>query len=142
MKRTPLKKKSKSPLALIKDELMGLAKKFIKLRDGPTCWTCGKRGLIGSDFHGGHFIRDSVGGVILRYDEDNIHPQCMSCNIFKGGNEGEYTLRMIKEYGAEFVEEMFRKKHQEKTKWGMQDYRDKIEYYKVKIEELKNGKDT
>lgn len=141
-RKTPLKnsktkkKKDKTPLELAKEELMELAKKFIKLRDGPTCWTCGKKGLVGSDFQGGHFIRDSVGGVILRYDENNIHPQCMSCNIFKGGNEGEYTMKMLDEYGKEFVEEMFRLKHQAKTKWSLQDYKEKIEYYKEKIKEL------
>lgn len=132
-------KKPKTPLEKAKEALMDIAKKYIKLRDGPTCWTCGKKGLSGKDFQGGHFIRDSVGGVLLRYDEHNIHPQCMHCNIFKGGNEGEYTMKMIKEYGIEFVEELYRIKNQEKTKWNLQNYLDKIEYYKQKISELKNG---
>lgn len=138
IRRTRIKKKSTTPLAQIKSELMELTKKFIKLRDGPTCWTCGEKGLVGKNFHGGHFIPDSTGGVILRYDEFNIHPQCLRCNHFLSGNQAEYYIRMVKEYGQEFVDEMFRKKHQDTTKWGMQDYRDKIEYYKEKIAKL-NG---
>lgn len=138
MKRTRVKRKSTTPVAKVKAELMALAKTYIKLRDGNTCWTCGAGGLQGINFHGGHFIADSIGGVILRYDEDNIHPQCMRCNHFLSGNQAEYYIKMVKEYGQEFVDEMFRKKHQDTTKWGMQDYRDKIDYYKEKIAKL-NG---
>jgi len=129
-------KKEKTPLQLAKEKLMSLAKKYIKLRDGPTCWTCGKTGLKGWDLQGGHFIRDSVGGVLLRYDEHNIHPQCYRCNMHLGGNEGEYTIKMVKEYGKKFVDQMFVTKNQAKVKWSLHNYEEKIEYYEKKIAEL------
>lgn len=138
-RRKRIKKKATTPLAQLKEELMELAKKYIKLRDEHTCWSCGKKNLTGKDLQGGHFIPDSTGGVILRYDEHNIHPQCLRCNHFLSGNQAEYYRKMVEVYGQEFVDEMFRKKHQDITKWGLQDYRDKIEYYKEKIAQL-NGK--
>lgn len=131
-----VKKKATGPLPEAKEKLMALAKKYIKLRDEHTCWSCGKQNLSGKDLHGGHFIPDSIGGVILRYDEDNIHPQCLHCNHFLSGNQAEYYRKMVEVYGQEFVDEMFRKKHQDTTKWSLQDYQDKIYYYQNKIKEL------
>ena len=130
MKRTRLNKKSKTPEARLKSELMDLVKKHIKKRDGNICFSCGITGLMGSNWHAGHFIRDSVGGVALRYNLTNIHSQCARCNIFLSGNEGEYYIKMVDKYGQEFVDELFRIKHQEQAKWSKQDYQDKINYYK------------
>ena len=140
MKRSRIRSKSITPEAKLKEKLMGLAKKFIKLRDGNTCWTCGKERLFGNDYHGGHFIPDGGNGVILRYHEDNIHPQCRRCNFFLSGNQAEYYIVMVQKYGQEFVDELFRIKHQDKTKWYKQDYLDKIAYYEDKIKNYGKGK--
>lgn len=138
-RKTAIRRKSVTPEAKLKARLMALAKKYIKLRDKPDCWTCPAKNLSGHNLQGGHFIRDSVGGVVLRYHEDNIHPQCARCNLFLDGNEAEYYITMVKVYGQEFVDGLFKLKHSPPVKWSKQDYLDKIEYYEKKIAEL-NGK--
>jgi len=125
-------------MAIIKEKLMKIAKEYIKLRDGNACWTCEAKGLKGSNFHGGHFIPDASGGIALRYHEDNIHPQCFRCNMHLGGNGAEYYRKMVKEYGQEFVDELFRIKNQVIEKWSKQDHLDMIEYYKYKINKLQD----
>lgn len=129
-KRSRLRKKSNSPVALLKAELMKIAKKIAKARSGDKCCTCPAIDLQGRNWHGGHFIRDSVGGVLLRYLLENIHSQCFRCNMTLGGNEAEYYQFMVRKYGQEFVDELFRIKNQESEKWSEVDYRNRIKLYK------------
>lgn len=127
-KRKGLRKKSKTPQAKLKEELMAVAKRIVKKRDGKVCCTCGATELEGKNRHAGHFIRDSVGGVELRYHLKNIHVQCFRCNIILGGNEAEYYRFMIGRYGQEEVDEIFKIKN-ETHKWTEVDYRNKIKHY-------------
>lgn len=86
MKRTPLRRKSKTELAKAKDKLWKLCREIIILRHGTTCYTCGASGLHGSNLHIGHFISSSICSTELRYALDNLRPQDYRCNIHLSGN--------------------------------------------------------
>lgn len=79
--------------------------KYIRKRDeGKPCISCGNN--KGSE--AGHYI--AVGQCdALRFDLDNIHLQCHSCNYHKHGNQMQYRLNLVNRIGAERVEALERK---------------------------------
>lgn len=131
MKRTRLKRKSKSKNAKLKAKLWQVFSAYIKARDNYTCYTCGRRG-VGGGIHAGHFVPKSVGGLALYFDERNVHAQCFNCNINLSGNQYLYGKKLGKK-----AEELYKLKGQI-TKWSDQDYEEKIKYYEHKITELSN----
>ena len=76
--------------------------KFIRNRDhGNACISCDI--TYSTVWNAGHF--KSVGAhPNLRYNEDNIHLQCVQCNKDKSGNVGPYRVRLIVKIGLERVE--------------------------------------
>lgn len=114
MKRTPIKRKSKTSLAKTKERLWQECRRIILQKYGNTCYTCGRTGLQGSNCHVGHFISSSVCSGALRYDLDNLRPQCYSCNIHKSGNWIAYEEHLTEEKGPNFVAEL--KKRNQETK--------------------------
>lgn len=106
MRRTTIKKKSKTPLAKAKGKLWKVLKQVIEIRDGDTCISCGAEGLRGHNKHGGHFIPSSSCGGFLRYDLRNVHIQCSTCNLFRGGAGAEYTRALEKKYSTAFVDKV------------------------------------
>lgn len=63
-----------------------------------ACVTCGRR-LRWDDrgLHAGHFV-GGRGGAVL-FNESVVRPQCAICNIWKGGEQGKYTLYLIDKEG-------------------------------------------
>ena len=61
------------------------------------------------DVDAGHYISRSI--IPLRYSEINVHPQCRKCNRFNEGMKDEYALALIKEYGADILEELNKEKY-------------------------------
>lgn len=106
MKRTKIRKKSKTPLAKAKAKLWKVLKQLLDIRDGDVCISCGTSGLVGANKHGGHFIPSSSCGGNLRYDLRNVFNQCATCNLFRNGAGAEYTLALQKKFGNEFVEKI------------------------------------
>jgi hypothetical protein len=106
MRKTGLKKKSKTPLAKAKTKLWKVLKQVIDIRDGEVCISCGAEGLKGHNKHGGHFIPSSSCGGFLRYDLRNVWVQCATCNLFRNGAGAEYTIALQKKFGNEFVEQI------------------------------------
>ena len=55
------------------------------------CVTCGKEGHWKTGgIQAGHFI--SRKHFSTRYDERNVKPQCVGCNIFRSGEQYQYSL--------------------------------------------------
>jgi len=54
-----------------------------------TCVTCGKESHW-KDIQAGHFI--SRKHYSTRWDERNVSPQCVGCNVFKYGEQYKYSL--------------------------------------------------
>ena len=78
MKRTSLKRKSKTPLAIAKTKLWKTLKQILEVRDGDVCISCGATGITGHNKHGGHFLPSASCGGFLRYDLRNVHSQCLT----------------------------------------------------------------
>ncbi len=87
-------------------ELQKIVNTFIRLRDkDKLCVSCDKP-LI-NKFDAGHFY-PAGSYKNLRFNEDNIHGQCVHCNRDKHANLLEYRPRLIKRIGIERVEELDR----------------------------------
>jgi len=54
-----------------------------------TCVTCGKESHW-KDIQAGHFI--SRKHYSTRWDEKNVKPQCVGCNVFKYGEQYKFSL--------------------------------------------------
>ncbi len=133
MKRGTLKRKSKSPIRKVQDELWQecrriVKERYIKNNCAHFCFTCDKI-IEGSNCQLGHFIPNSVGGALLRYNLDNLRLQCYYCNINLGGNGSEFYRRLVLEKGQEHVDKLFQLKGQT-TK--------AIDHYLKLLEEYKN----
>lgn len=126
------KKRKKSALTKKKEELWLYFSTFIKHRDKQRCFTCGVF-THSRNSHAGHFIPSSVGGVGLRYDETNVHNQCMPCNLHKSGNWPAYRENMIALYGEEHVKALEARRHEITPNF---DYEAKTEEYKKKCQAL------
>lgn len=97
-----------------------------------TCVTCGSKAPW-KKMQNGHYISRSHQAT--RFDERNCNVQCISCNMFKGGNMDEYALFLIKTYGEDILNELNRLK-QTIRKISIPEYQEMIETYKEKIRVL------
>ena len=132
MKRTALRRKSKTPLAKLKDQLWQLCREITFKRYGNDCYTCDAKNLTGSNRQCGHFIASSVCSSSLRYDLGNLRPQCAACNIWKSGNWLAFENH-LKEDGID-VEELKRRNEQTKgLKYDELWYKEKIEEYSALV---------
>lgn len=69
-------------------------------RDQP-CISCGR--FHKGSYDAGHYR--SVGAQpALRFNETNVHKQCVPCNQHRGGNIVEYRIRLIDKIGSVSVE--------------------------------------
>jgi hypothetical protein len=65
------------------------------------CVTCGSFHHW-REVHCGHFIPRVRKAT--RYSEENCHPQCVRCNVFRHGEPDIYRQMLIKMYGTVAVE--------------------------------------
>ena len=71
---------------------------FIRERDSELgCISCG-----GSVDHAGHYFSQGSHSA-LRFNESNVHGQCVGCNTYKHGNLIYYRLGLVKRFGEETV---------------------------------------
>ena len=134
IKPKPIKRKkrsrSKKPsIRLLKSKLWNECKRIIRARHGNVCYSCGAQGLEGSNWQTGHFIASSCCSTHMRYNLNNLRPQCMRCNIHMSGNWVPYEAHLKKD-GID-VEAL--KQENEDTKNEM--YR--ADWYEAKIAEYK-----
>lgn len=71
-----------------------------------VCYTCGKSGLSGSNWHTGHLWPKASLGAYLKYDIRVLRPQCYHCNINLGGNGAVFYRKMIEEHGQDYVDDL------------------------------------
>lgn len=121
------------------DKLWDIFSKYIRHRDKGTCFTCGARKWDEEKgewtikgFNAGHFIHN-----VLDFDEMNINCQCVQCNKWNHGQGAEYSIRLIRKYGLEAVEDLhLRSKSALAGEYKtVQEYHDLIALYKSKIAE-------
>ena len=92
-----------------------------------------------SGCHAGHYVPQSKGNR-LRFDERNVHCQCLSCNSFKRGNLSAYALKLEEEYGHGILQEFDRIKNEHK-KFTIAELEDMIARYTLLESETKHYED-
>lgn len=95
------------------------------------CVTCGRSILWDSlGLQAGHFRRRWM--MATRYDEMNVHPQCLACNYF--GDEANLRDYMVRTYGQAAVDDLVRRSH-ELASERIEDYERLIERWKRELVE-------
>jgi septum formation topological specificity factor MinE len=101
------KKKPKS-IARLRNDVAELVQRLVRLKAADSngmvkCWTC-PTVKHWKEMQGGHFIER--GKTATKMLEENIHPQCPSCNQWgmkKSSTVLLYRREMVAWYGEEFV---------------------------------------
>ena len=98
-----MKNKKTKTLSQLKTKADQVFSKKIRSRDKHRCFTCGKQ-MEENESQNGHY--KSRVHLSTRYSEKNCHCQCVSCNIFKGGNLTVYAIRLEAKYGGGILQEL------------------------------------
>jgi hypothetical protein len=88
------------PLPKLKRILWKLISERVR-KEEPKCVSCG-----GKNQQAGHYIKKSICNLEFQYLRQNIHSQCIRCNVFLHGNLIEYRKWMVNKYGEAVVKEM------------------------------------
>ena len=133
-------KKEKKELKEKLETVQSLTKKaqtyfnsYIRARDKhKNCVSCDKP--LGSKFDAGHYY--SAGGFgSVRFNELNVHGQCVYCNQHLHANLLNYQIGIEQRIGGEALIELHEQAHQVR-KYTREELRDIIEIYKRKIKEI------
>lgn len=130
--RKPAKATKKPKVTTLKKLLWAECKRIVRARYGNTCYTCGKTGLTGSDWHTAHFIPSSICSAEMRYSLDNLRPGCYRCNINLSGNWPAYEAHLIIDHGRDYPDKL---KQKNRDTIGKQ--YDSL-WYEAKLSEYKN----
>jgi hypothetical protein len=96
----------KSDRKKLEDKVWNECKRVTRKRHGDKCYTCGASNLEGSNWHTGHGKPKGALSVKYKYDLRNLRPQCMLCNIHRGGMSDIFITKLEKEQeGLSFLEE-------------------------------------
>ena len=110
--------------------------KYIRLRDTKDgygkCCSCGNLKTY-AELDCGHFINRKW--LATRWNEENCHVQCISCNRFDEGNGAGYTLYMVDTFGRERVDYL-RALSRETQKFTDSEGELLISHYKAEIKKL------
>tara|TARA_R100000541_G_scaffold43553_1_gene50790 strand:+ start:518 stop:922 length:405 start_codon:yes stop_codon:yes gene_type:complete len=114
---------------------------FIRLRDATDeglvqCFTSG-RVYHYKSIHAGHFM--SRKRLATRWCESNVQPQSAADNLFGQGEQYKFGLHLDAKYGEGTAEEL-QIKSRNTLKMSRADYEEKISYYKMTVENLKDEK--
>jgi hypothetical protein len=74
--------------------------------------------------------------------EENLHPQCVGCNKYRGGMLDKYTIYLLDMYGEAMARELHLEKSRQKAKplkMRIDDYWEIEKEYKAMTEELSNA---
>ena len=128
-------KKAKEDLLTTSDYLklaQQVFNKWVRLRDQDQgCISCGNP--LGSKYDAGHFW--SAGGHSnVRFNENNVHAQCVSCNQHKHGNLLEYRKGLIAKIGHHNYTLLSDKAYKTR-KWDKEELKELIALYKKKIKD-------
>lgn len=131
------KKRMKEDLKTLQDwlkEAQTIFNKYINLRDkGLPCVSCGKP--IKGRVNASHFW-NANNHHNVRFDEDNVHSSCITCNQFLSGNLLEYRTRLCSKIGQERFDELEAKRHVTK-KWTKDELKEIIKKYKDLVRDMK-----
>lgn len=78
--------------------------KYADFRGVTACYTCGTP-YHWKKIQAGHF--QSRVKMPTRWDEKNVKPQCVRCNIFRAGESWKFGKVLDAEYGAGTAEKLY-----------------------------------
>lgn len=120
----------------LKKEVWRLCSQFIRMRDCPggkgKCITCENK-IYYNNCNAGHYIHGSTKPTWLL--EENIHAQCVHCNLYLSGNESIYTLKMIDKYGRNKVDNLWKLSKKEHV-YNREELNERKQYFVDKINQL------
>lgn len=134
-----MKKKTKKPsVRKLKKDAWTIFSRYIRLRESDEngelrCVTCGHQAFW-KEMHAGHFIGGRMNSIL--FDERNVHPQCVACNMFKEGNKVEYFRYMQEEYNDEVIDEL-RFLSKQSKKFTIDDLEGMVKRYKGWVKDIK-----
>ena len=102
------RKPKKKSLVKYKKETWAEFSRYIRMKYADengmvVCVTCGAVKHY-RDQQAGHFLDGRRNSVL--FDERNVHPQCVKCNMFNGGAKVAYYDYMRGRYGQEVIDEL------------------------------------
>ena len=115
-------------------KLIVVFNKFIRLRDQyKNCISCGIRPVQ----HAGHFWPTSqYPQPSMRFNEDNVHGQCIFCNTFCEGNRQGYREGLLNRYGELVFSKLDIIRSMKQTTWTVFEFQAMIKFYQKKCKEL------
>lgn len=131
----------KPTVSSLKKKLDKIFSQYIRKKDADingnvNCYTCGVTKKWEKDgMQAGHFM--SRKHTITRWDEQNVKPQCYSCNCHYYGKQYQFALNLNKEYGNGTSEALLLKSRQTQ-KNTISDLQELIDLYTLKFSELNN----
>ena len=127
----PKKKLTRSKLIKKLDNIFSQYIRLSNSKNGNcTCITCGKVGdWKNGGMQAGHFM--SRKHYSTRWDERNVKPQCVGCNMFKAGEQYKFSL-----YNGQQLSEELLQKSRETVKFADVDLLEMIDYYSNKVKLL------
>lgn len=105
MKRSPLKKKSKTKISTLRNKCDLLLSPLIK-KMYPNCLLCGEPTQVAH-----HHVHKSKSNA-LRYDLENLINLCGKCHLRLHLDESFWASKIVQIKGVEWFEELERKKNQ------------------------------
>ncbi|MDX7992601.1 recombination protein NinG [Xenorhabdus littoralis] len=106
---------------------------YIRERDRDLpCVSCGT--FISVQWDAGHY-RTTAAAPQLRFDECNIHKQCIVCNQHKSGNLVPYRVELIRRIGLEQVEII--EFNHDRHRWTIEECKAIKAEYQQKLRELR-----
>lgn len=102
MKSSTIANYSNKSIPELKRKAIAMFNLYIRKRDDKLgCISCGSHDQIqaGHYYSAGHY-------ELLRFNEDNVHSQCLRCNYYLSGNLTHYREGLIKKIGIERVEKL------------------------------------
>lgn len=114
MKRSKLRRKSKSSFKSLEDELWQECRRITYEQYPNDCYTCSQKNLQGRNAHTGHMWAKGSLGALLKYDIRILRPQCYNCNMNLGGMGAIFIKRMEKEEGRSYMNKLHRDRVEDK----------------------------
>jgi hypothetical protein len=130
---------AKPTVSKLKKKLDTVFSKYVRLSNADKkgyvkCYTCGVKKYWEKDgMQAGHFM--SRKHTATRFDEQNVKPQCYSCNCHFYGRQFEFGKNLDKQFGKGTSDALLQKSRQTQ-KNTVADLQDLIELYTNKLEEL------
>lgn len=137
MKRTQIKRMPKNRGRTLRNKCWEIFSEYIRRREADeegmtACISCGAR-KHWKELDAGHYVPKSI-SLILRFNERNVHQQCVSCNRWRHGNLTAYALALQKKYGPSILSELDEIKRQgEGYRISNGEYEQMIENYRRKL---------